>query len=93
MEDIHLRVAVSELKSDLAKQLKPCPFCGKELADFPGCMVFEQVEHRVPGTLIGDEFAVRCVRCGAYGSSAKTLEWAVALWNQRPDEPLKLGGE
>ncbi|WP_337515650.1 hypothetical protein [Mitsuokella jalaludinii] len=32
MEDIHLRVAVSELKSELAKELKPCPFCGKELA-------------------------------------------------------------
>lgn len=93
MEDIHRRIALLEIKDELVKKLKPCPFCGASLAEFPGCMIFEQVEHRVPGTLIGDEYAVRCVRCGAYGSSAKTLEWAVALWNQRPDEPLKLGGE
>ena len=71
-------------------ELKPCPFCGKELAEFPGYMIFVQVEHRVPGTLIGDEYAVHCIRCGAYGASAKTVEWAVALWNQRPGEPLEL---
>lgn len=40
--------------------------------------------------LIGDEYAVHCIHCGAYGASAKTVEWAVALWNQRPGEPLKL---
>lgn len=34
--------------------------------------------------------AVHCIRCGAYGASAKTVEWAVALWNQRPGEPLEL---
>lgn len=44
MEDIHRRVALLEIKDELVKKLKPCPFCGKELADFPGCMVFEQVE-------------------------------------------------
>lgn len=86
MEDIHRRIALLKIKDELVKQLKPCPFCGADLAhEFPGCMVFEQVEHRVPGTLIGDEFAVHCPRCGSYGSSARSVEWAVANWNMRPD--------
>ena len=54
MEDIHRRIALLEIKDELVKKLKPCPFCG------------------------------------AYGASAKTVEWAVALWNQRPGETLEL---
>ena len=43
MEDIHRRVALLEIKDELVKKLKPCPFCGASLAEFPGCMIFEQV--------------------------------------------------
>lgn len=67
----------------LAKKLKPCPFCGGSLDDFPGIMVFEQTQKKVEGEIGGDEYAVRCPHCSAQGSPSHFLDWAAEKWNRR----------
>ena len=79
MKDIERRIALLDIKDELAKTLKPCPFCGGSLADFPGVMIFEK---RVSNT---DLYHVHCIHCGAMGAGAQSVEWAVANWNGRAE--------
>ena len=61
-------------------KLKPCPFCGGSLSDFPGVMIFEK---RMINT---DLYHVHCIHCGAMGAGAQSVEWAVANWNGRAEK-------
>ena len=42
MKDIERRIAILDIKDELAKTLKSCPFCGGSLSEFPGVMIFEK---------------------------------------------------
>ena len=79
MKDIERRIALLEIKDELAKTLEPCPFCGGSLSDFPGVMIFER------GSLDNqsDLYHVHCIHCGAMGAGAQSFDWAVANWNGR----------
>lgn len=74
------------------ENIKPCPFCGEKLSEFPEVMIVRPVhseeylkaklEH---GRFLGSDkyFAVHCIHCGAVGSRAHTKERAKKLWNAR----------
>ena len=77
MKDIERRIAILDIKDELAKTLEPCPFCGGSLSDFPGVMIFEKRRINM------DLYHVHCIHCGAMGAGAQSVEWAVANWNGR----------
>ena len=72
------RIALLEIKDQLAKDLKPCPFCGGEMRTFPGVMIFEESWRGM-----STSHYIRCIHCSAQGPSVATLEWAAAAWNGR----------
>lgn len=79
-------------KEKTKKSIKPCPFCGEELSEFPDVMIVKPVhseeylkaklEH---GRFLGSDkyFAVHCVNCGAIGQRELDKETAIKLWNAR----------
>jgi hypothetical protein len=79
----------------MTKELKACPFCGKDLSSFPEVMTITpctsdayvqwQMEHN---KLIGtdDYYVVRCIGCGATGARGATREWAAKNWNRRTEK-------
>ena len=80
MRDIDRRIAILDIKDELAKTLEPCPFCGGSLSDFPGVMIFEKRRINT------DLYHVHCIHCGAMGAGAQSVEWAVANWNGRAEQ-------
>jgi len=67
--------------------LKPCPFCGQVLADFPDFMVFETKKQKINP----DKVAVHCIHCGATGPKAESYERAAMGWNDRMIEKALKG--
>ena len=53
-------------------ELKPCPYCGKDMQDFVCYVVDDHCEH-----------VVACKNCGAEGPNAMTREDAADMWNLR----------
>lgn len=75
-------------------EVKPCPFCGCNLADFPCCMTVKPVrsdeyliEKIKSKKIIGSDagYNVFCVRCGALGARGMSKEECVEKWNRRID--------
>ena len=55
-------------------ELKPCPFCGKEMQKYDNC---------------GDENIIWCSNCGATGPNDLTPALAEKMWNmRRPEDAL-----
>lgn len=77
---------MSELK------IKPCPFCGTDLSEYPKVMTVQPVrsdeyllaklEHK---KIIGSDagYNVFCVQCGCLGARGMSQEEAVTKWNKR----------
>lgn len=75
-------------------ELKPCPFCGEELSEFPVVMTVQPVrteeyliakmEHE---KIIGSDagYNVFCVQCGALGARGMSKIEAIEKWNRRAD--------
>lgn len=76
----------------LENKLKPCPFCGCDLTQFPLFMV---VHHATSDAyvkwlietkqIIGsdDSFVVNCIKCGAVSPRGISKESAIEEWNRR----------
>jgi hypothetical protein len=76
-------------------ELKPCPFCGKDLSNIPTVMA---VQRKYPktyldylrsiGQFLGSDkdYCVRCIRCGAEGATKNTADRAIEAWNRRSDD-------
>jgi len=54
------------------KEIKPCPFCGKD----EGEDAYDEDRNRV----------IRCMNCGAVGPWAEQLSDAIEVWNERKEE-------
>lgn len=75
-------------------ELKPCPFCGSNLNDFPQVMtvppvrteeyLIAKLEHK---KIIGSDagYNVSCIKCGALGARGMSREEAINNWNRRAD--------
>ena len=59
--------------------LKPCPFCGCDLNEYPKVMIFEKVSRQI----LPDVIYIKCPHCSASGSSGWNKEEANAKWNRR----------
>jgi len=72
-------------------KLKPCPFCGCELSEFPEVMIVHRDytddyidwKHSKGDFVGSNDYRVHCENCGARGRSATTKEKAVEAWNRR----------
>lgn len=80
--------------------VKPCPFCGTDLQDFPIIMIVTPVhsdEYLIAKLerkhIIGSDadYAVHCIQCGAVGERGHTREEAIRYWNRRANssDPMK----
>ena len=52
-------------------ELKPCPFCGRELLSIEGWK---------------DLFWIECINCQTEGPSGETKEEAIEVWNWRAED-------
>ncbi len=75
-----------------AINLKPCPFCGTDLNEFPKVMIIRPVhsdEYLIQKLkskkIIGSDsyYAVHCIQCGAVGKRAADRLKAGEYWNNR----------
>lgn len=64
------------------KELKPCPFCGKEAK----LIAHVQVS---PNSTSRSDFYVECVNCQAQSNVTAYAETAIQLWNNRVSDSLK----
>lgn len=62
---------------DSMENLKPCPFCGTNLCDFPEVMIIEKKRIRP------DNYTITCIQCGATGGNAWSKKEATEKWNRR----------
>lgn len=78
----------------MCDELKPCPFCGTELEDYPQIMTVHKAhseeylkELDENKTIRGSDgyFVVECPRCGAVGARKITAGHAIEAWNRRAD--------
>lgn len=79
--------------------LKPCPFCGTDLSEYPEVMTVKPVrsdeyllaklEHK---KIIGSDagYNVFCVKCGCLGARGRSKEESIVKWNRRVDNDIKL---
>lgn len=74
-----------------------CPFCGKELKEYPMVMIVVPVhseEYLIAklnkGLFLGTEnwFNVRCIQCGASGARGLDRAEAIIRWNERGHSDL-----
>lgn len=81
--------------------VKPCPFCGTDLSNFPIIMTVQRVhsdEYLIAKLerkhIIGSDadYAVHCIQCGAVGQRGRTRELAIRYWNRRAND-LELSEE
>ncbi len=91
----HATVLCDNYRLDTTKvsaTLKPCPFCGTDLSDYPLIMVLKPVyseEYLIAklnkGHFLGGDngYEVRCIKCGASGGRDTIPEVAVQKWNRR----------
>lgn len=78
-------------------ELKPCPFCGTNLDEFPEVMtvmpvrieeyLLAKLKHE---KIIGSDagYNVFCVKCGCLGARGMTKEEAAIKWNSRVDSTI-----
>lgn len=87
-------LGLSDISITNNNSLKPCPFCGCKLNEYPKIMVirreyedaFVEYKHN-KGDFIGtNDYRVYCPRCGARGKSNPNKEKAFELWNKRYEE-------
>lgn len=76
----------------IAKELKPCPFCGAKLSEFPFYMIIQPVHSEAyllaklfKQRFLGNDngFAVKCITCGSQGARGLTRQEAAEKWNRR----------
>lgn len=91
----HTTVLCENYRLDTSKvsaMLKPCPFCGTDLSDFPLVMILLPVRSEEylmaklsKGRFLGADngYEVKCIQCGATGGSDTVPEIAVQKWNRR----------
>lgn len=75
----------------------PCPFCGKELKEYPEVMVVVPVHSEEyllaklnKGHFLGTDnwFHVKCIQCGATGARGLDRIEALTRWNERGHSEL-----
>lgn len=76
-------------------ELKPCPFCGTDMTEYPEVMsippvrtdeyLLAKLEHK---QIIGSDagYAVKCCKCGSTGKKGMSREEATEYWNMRADD-------
>lgn len=73
-------------------ELKPCPFCGTDLSEFPQVMTVKPVrtdeyllEKLKRNQIIGSDagYNVFCVQCGCLGARGMDRKEAIEKWNRR----------
>lgn len=73
-------------------KLKPCPFCGANINEYPLTMTIKPVhseeyllEKLKKGHFLGssNHYVVKCPVCGAQGSSDTSVVFAVNKWNNQ----------
>lgn len=91
----HTTVLCDNYRLDISKasaMLKPCPFCGANLSDYPLVMILKPVyseEYLIAklnkGHFLGGDngYEVRCIQCGASGGRDNIPEVAMQKWNKR----------
>ena len=76
------------------EQLKPCPFCGTNLQEFPKVMCVHRAYNEdylkwlhENGKFVGSDgdYQVGCVTCGSTGARGATKSIAISKWNRRAD--------
>ncbi len=74
-------MSLYDFKKEVIKDLKPCPFCGCPMdgSVYPPNLCLEMWRLRASA------YRIVCPRCGAAGSDAYTIEWAVINWNTRKE--------
>lgn len=79
-------------KEKIDENIKPCPFCGEKLSEYPEVMIVRPVHSEEylkakleRGHFLGSDnyFAVHCIHCGAIGRREVTKDFAIQLWNAR----------
>lgn len=76
----------------MSEALKPCPFCGTALSEFPQVMTVKPVRseeyliakmkaNRILGSDVG--YNVFCIQCGCLGARGASKEEAISKWNSR----------
>lgn len=88
------KITISTNNEPFNLKLKPCPFCGTDLSEFPQVMTVKPVrteeyllaklEHK---KIIGSDagYNVFCVQCGTLGARGMTKEEAINKWNKRKE--------
>lgn len=76
----------------MSEELKPCPFCGTDLNQFPDVMTVKPVHSEEyllaklrAKKIIGSDagYNVFCVQCGCLGARGMDKDEAVNKWNRR----------
>ena len=76
------------------KGIQHCPFCGKDLSEFPEVMLVEPYRSEEylmaklqKGHFLGTDngYSVRCIVCGGQGPIGMSKQEALDKWNLRGD--------
>ena len=58
-------------------ELKPCPFCGRDLNEFPLFMIVQKRR------INPNDFKITCIQCGAVSGAGWSEKEAIEKWNTR----------
>lgn len=76
------------------KKLKPCPFCGTNLQEFPKVMCVHRAYNEdylkwlhENKKFVGSDrdYQVSCIKCGSTGARGVTEAIAIMNWNRRAE--------
>ena len=79
----------------MMEKLRPCPFCGTNLQEFPKVMCVHRAYNEdycqwlhENGKFVGSDrdYQVSCTKCGSTGARGATEAIAVLNWNRRASE-------
>ena len=83
----------------MPEKLKPCPFCGTNLQEFPKVMCVHRAYNEdylkwlhENKKFVGSDrdYQVSCIKCGSTGARGATEVIAISNWNRRADNAEKI---